>query len=703
MSKPWSVYVCALIACLVVSLPATAQTIDGTFFSLEDADPLVSSGTFSVNELMLYPIWSNKGDKIAFLVWDIKGTRQDFDDDTVNVYVMGLDVADTPVKLTWDAEDAASDNVSPRGSLAWSPDDSHVAFSAVEEGDDLLDPPKRIKFAPVDSDTETHGTAEDDEKTIAPDGDAGEVGVYDPAYTRIGPGNEYFLVYTTEFYWFTTFPFESGNYAELLVQEVSSSGLKTTAAPVQITEFWKNEGKDFKRTEFPRWDSDGEKIVFCHTRVSNGFRSDVYVLSDVQDIVAGSSEPPTSLGDIRIKAITDATGDPYSTQPAFSEDGQYVYYTRDISGTFVPEEFSFEDTNFLVHVANSNGENTPVKLETDFQAGWLSSSTGGTRVAFVNDSANAGTSRIYVTSVELGREVAKSGRAVAVSLKDGSGFKLTLPASVTVTYGETLPSPNGLESIVAKTPLTVPGSTTWLDENSPLVNSRLLSPGNMSFSGNATLTYSYTDEELGGQDESKLFVYRLNSATGKYDIPLPVAERLPDENKIVVYLKSFGPLDSAATKSGTIRQASSGGGSSSGFGLGSSIATAAISGAVTSEETGDAIPGATVSLDFANSYTTDSNGAYVFVALPGGTYSISAGASGYKTSSAILSVANGEVAVLDMALTPGQDDGTGPVCWTSEAAGKNAGLLQELRETNFGFRAAMVRIYYGNTHTDLGR
>jgi thermitase len=78
--------------------------------------------------------------------------------------------------------------------------------------------------------------------------------------------------------------------------------------------------------------------------------------------------------------------------------------------------------------------------------------------------------------------------------------------------------------------------------------------------------------------------------------------------------------------------------------------TGSIAGRVTDAADGSTIAGATVS-DGVGTATTDANGQYIMSGVPDGTYTVTASAAGYSTSSQTLSVAAGQTSIADFALS----------------------------------------------------
>ncbi|WP_435359764.1 S8 family serine peptidase [Haloarchaeobius sp. DFWS5] len=79
-----------------------------------------------------------------------------------------------------------------------------------------------------------------------------------------------------------------------------------------------------------------------------------------------------------------------------------------------------------------------------------------------------------------------------------------------------------------------------------------------------------------------------------------------------------------------------------------------INGTVTDAQSGDAVSGASVSIDGGASTSTNAAGEYSVIA-PEGTYDVSADAFGYEASSASVSVPNGSYATQDFSLSPALD------------------------------------------------
>ena len=87
-----------------------------------------------------------------------------------------------------------------------------------------------------------------------------------------------------------------------------------------------------------------------------------------------------------------------------------------------------------------------------------------------------------------------------------------------------------------------------------------------------------------------------------------------------------------------------------------SFQTGTVAGVVTDAETGDAIPNASVSVTGSGLETVaSSTGQYVLAGLPAGRVTVEASAYGYASSTATVTVGDGDLARLDLALTRGSD------------------------------------------------
>ncbi len=93
----------------------------------------------------------------------------------------------------------------------------------------------------------------------------------------------------------------------------------------------------------------------------------------------------------------------------------------------------------------------------------------------------------------------------------------------------------------------------------------------------------------------------------------------------------------------------SGGNAVANFSLNEVVTTGSITGTVTDAENGSAIAGATVT-DGTRTTTTDAAGGYTIADVPPGTYGVTAGKSGYQSSSLTVTVVSGGNAVANFSL-----------------------------------------------------
>jgi hypothetical protein len=273
--------------------------------------------------------------------------------------------------------------------------------------------------------------------------------------------------------------------------------------------------------------------------------NDIYVLDGIGEILEGSAPPITNFPwDPRVRPVE--TGPRFSTAPSWSEDGTLIYFTDDANGTWdatnpwgtLPLAQFDPMVAVLSEVLAWNA--SPVRVPGPTQNGQLRASPGGTRLVSVDVSfvgATVDSVHLLAATWRISDEIDLGLSGVAQSdftLADGSGTTLFVPAGTQVGNIGT-----GLQEISVFTPL-LPGQENQLPgfvSGVPVV--RDFGPNGTTFSPPAQLTLSYTDAEIAGLFEHNLRVYKLNDATGKFDIELPVVERDLLNNTITVAVADF--------------------------------------------------------------------------------------------------------------------------------------------------------------------
>ncbi|MBI2422741.1 MAG: hypothetical protein HYV27_07915 [Candidatus Hydrogenedentes bacterium] len=319
--------------------------------------------------------------------------------------------------------------------------------------------------------------------------------------------------------------------------------------PVVLTRFAAGELDGM--VDRPAISSNGNEIVFVdfseNPNLSEPEGGEIYVLHNVHAILDApflsgglfSTEAPASLADPDITAVrVDGVPDNFVHTPAFSEDGTLVFFTEDWNNVWNGENpGSLFGTNFDLMVSRSNGTGGVHRVNATHNQAMLTTSRGGTRLVYTDWATGTFNFRLYITTMSGHNAITGDplpGNDVLVTAPiefgDGSGTTMEIPAGTTVDFPPDVP-----QQITIKTPV-VPVSEQQLPAGvSGVVVVREFGPAGTQFSPPAEITITYTDGEVGAQDESEIVPYLFNDATQIFDIPVTTIVSRDTENNSITF------------------------------------------------------------------------------------------------------------------------------------------------------------------------
>jgi len=305
---------------------------------------------------------------------------------------------------------------------------------------------------------------------------------------------------------------------------------------------------------------DGDSLLVVQWMGTTNF--DILLITDLQAMLKGQTQPIASLDDPRIHWIERGTN--YADACSWSQDGSLIFYSEDFNGVMDATRWNFAECDFDIVVVRLEDvladAPIPSRISLPNNQGCVRASRGGTRFALVEFSGLSG-GIVEASSLEItdAAYLTCSSSTDGVTtrdfrLRDGSGAELFVPTGTTVHaesgfegFG-TVPEPALLVSTF--TPIT-PVDEALLTAGVigiPVV--RAFAPAGTTFSPAAQLTLSYTDEEIEGLAEEGLVVYQYNPISGQFDIELPVSDRDLEGNRITVQIESFGEASGGKAGSG---------------------------------------------------------------------------------------------------------------------------------------------------------
>lgn len=420
--------------------------------------------------------WSHDGKMIAFV-------RDEMDTGPWNIWVKPVDPPGPAVQCTQN-----EDNIWIFALPVFSPDQNYVIFGSASNGEN------RIERAPADG----SGPGE----TIF-----SEIGMQNSP-TDIQPscslmaGNES--------------PEGQQNW-NLFCLEVTPEGLPIEGTKTVLTDFPPGSAYAIG----PIFDATCDRIAFVSMPIddpSGGIpRTDLYLLEGVQEIINGTTLPPTSYSDPRLVLLTG--GSNFKSTPFFSRSGSLVYYCEDVNGEFdyanavinpwISAETMFLDNHWEIFAVNPDAPAEKIKLNyyRPYNQGVLSPSPDGTKLLFLSDNQDDSDGIIdtdlYIVTLKVQEAIDASEGGQIV---DGSGTTLDVPAeslsedavvSIKTPLPGDVPSPetlpDGLQNIALARVIEAEPETAGIDPENPPI-----------------LTIAYTDEEIAGLDELSLRIYVYN-------------------------------------------------------------------------------------------------------------------------------------------------------------------------------------------------
>ncbi len=352
------------------------------------------------------------------------------------------------------------------------------------------------------------------------------------------PNNKEWLTYVKCYYME-----EEEEKFDLLVRELTGTSVGETE--ITITQL-----PDFS-CDFPKWSYQGDKIAFMKTKAveigeKEYERADIYVLNDVQDIIAGNTSAPTTWDDTRLIQITNVMGTAPGYEggigaimPNFSYDGTKVFYSIDLNGNFALSDletggdfanaFNRNDINdddelveFDMYIADATkkyDEQTTVKFDNQaYNQSYLNMSPDGMWLSYIDD--RDGNADVFVVPI---RSVTTCGTAggTADSL-DGSGISVSS------------------QTVDADTDFSVykPKLTAEQESGTPFCV-REFGPAGTSFETPVEITIHYTDEELGSYDEDNLYIVKWNDSISEWEEVIGTATIDKTNNTITISASRF--------------------------------------------------------------------------------------------------------------------------------------------------------------------
>lgn len=321
---------------------------------------------FSTTEPILFPAWSNDGRDVAFINGDYGSA------DIMVVQDAGIEGSPTTVNIT----NVGVGNLHHMSSITWSSDDQYLLFVSSSA---LYPKTFRVKadntlaaqvWQPTASVVDWWGTTINVPRFIDPDWSHGTIN-----------GEEKIV---------------ASLFGELWTYNADGSGVGWGA--VQLTDF--QQGKYFvsystnSKVFQPKWSPTDDEVVFVYRPPGTGVAlTGIYILSDVQDIVLGNTNPPTTLGDSRISAIYPIGFYP-AWSPSWTHDGSYVAFCVDKAKAFNNVEYwtnpntEIQASNFDVVFREANlNHNIQYIQETTAPEGFEEwSYSGGDKYVYISRS-----------------------------------------------------------------------------------------------------------------------------------------------------------------------------------------------------------------------------------------------------------------------------------------------------------------------------
>ncbi|GMV92945.1 MAG: hypothetical protein AMXMBFR82_27230 [Candidatus Hydrogenedentota bacterium] len=456
------------------ALGPETEMLDAAFYAGEAVD-----GSNVAGRSAFFAQASNGADRVAFWAVNIN-TQQSA------VFLVDIGDPSSWQRLTADAPNA------PDAPIWWTPDDS-----AIVVGDSHVDVNSGVVTQPL------------------------YFGMYtldDPSMTRLPSDN-----------WIVT---RHGD--DMAAIPVLADGTEDASRLPKIVTNLTGVGVD---VDWPAVNADGTAVTFAdyHSSPTPGIgdQSDVYILTNLQDILTApyqgatqySSLAPVALDDDFLIDIRSGITPKGSFAPFFSTDETLVFYSEDWNRVFRDDDFfaSLAASDFDIMIARAHGFEPEIRLTAPGNQAVAVPTPGGTRLTYIKDVA--GVTHLMITTLEVSKRVggsvvgAPANNDISVfqdqQFSDASGTSVAIDAGTMIDFPVGEPQEIQITTpIDPAQPAELPAGVSAI----PVV--REFGPEGTQFSSPITVTVSYTDGQVAGLDEANLEVFQYNSGTGVFDIPV---------------------------------------------------------------------------------------------------------------------------------------------------------------------------------------
>jgi hypothetical protein len=339
---------------------------------------------------------------------------------------------------------------------------------------------------------------------------------------------------------------------------------------------------------------DGDAVAFANNHgqpLPLPDDSDIYVLTGLQAILDApkvegsdlSSLAPTSLSDPRILPIrtNEDSLNNFVHVPAWSQDQTLLFYGEDWNNTFNDDDFfnKLDLSNFDTMISRGDGTGPDVRIQEDGSNLIQGVTPGGIRL--VQMSGTGTDLHVYMTTLKTISEIQGddiSGTEIIVDDGEGGGTTITLndnaiqiPAgaepetvadasgtSLVLPPGQVVQFPSGADrEITISTPVT-PATEAEFPTDAPvdaIPVIRQFGPSGTQFYPAIEVTIAYTDAEITDLREADLTPYLYNTATIRFDIPVPptdIVARDLENNTITFRVHHFSTYGLAGVIGGPL-------------------------------------------------------------------------------------------------------------------------------------------------------
>lgn len=345
-----------------------------------------------------------------------------------------------------------------------------------------------------------------------------------------------------------------GSSTELVMLPIFADGTEDSSRePVIIT----NLGLSSSFGEpliFPSISPDGTAVLFNVWDPSpNPDLWDIYLLENVDDIIAAPKIPSTDISSSAPTLLTDPnivdfraseTNNP-ALLPRFSQDGTLVFYSEDFDNTFATGGNLYEDIangNWDISIANRDGTGD-VRFLLSLNQGNVTPFPTGSRFTFVQGPIGSVEANLYAGTLTSNTDVSASatdlpeGGTTAVidgnlvtlpftltdsavqidtplTVGDASGTTVQLPTDQVINFPEGTADP----VITIDTPIDPVGYQILPDVSTQIAVIRTFGPAGTEFEPPITITISYSEAEVASiQDESQMIPYLYNTSTELFE------------------------------------------------------------------------------------------------------------------------------------------------------------------------------------------